>query len=100
VTDTGPVYYGRQAIEQHWADQFRRFHFSNDVDEADQNSPHLIGTAGSEAWSNGRFTVTVKTQYGPSQYGPATQVEGYWLKIFRREGDTWKMQADAGFRKQ
>jgi ketosteroid isomerase-like protein len=88
VTDTGPIY-GREAIEKHWADAFQKMHFSNHLDKADQYSPHIIGTAGNEAWSNGEWTVTLKGQnWGPKEF------KGYWLEIYRREGDTWKKRLD------
>jgi len=88
VTDTGPIY-GREAIQKHWADVFQKIHFSNHLDKADQNSPHNIGTAGNEAWSNGEWTVTLKGQnFGPVEH------KGYWLEIYRREGDTWKKRLD------
>jgi ketosteroid isomerase-like protein len=94
VNDKGPIY-GREAIEKYWADFFKQFHFSNHLDMADQNSPHSLGTAGNEAWSNGQWTVTF--QYNG---GPPTQAKGYWLKIYRRQGDTWKTCADAGLKER
>ena len=48
VTDTGPIY-GRDAIEKHFADLFKQFHFSNHLAKADQYSPQIVGTAGNEA---------------------------------------------------
>jgi ketosteroid isomerase-like protein len=94
VTDTGPIY-GREAIEKYWADFFKQFHFIYHLDRADQNSPHSLGTASNEAWSNGEWAVTF--QYNG---GPPTQAKGYWLKIYRRQGDTWKTCADAGFKER
>jgi ketosteroid isomerase-like protein len=88
VNDTGPIY-GREAIVKHWADVFKQVHFSNHLDKADQNSPHIIGTAGNEAWSNGEWTVTLKGQ----NFGPV-EAKGNWLEIYRREGDTWKKRLD------
>src|SRR6516162_11484380 len=46
---SGP-HYGREAIEKHFAEGFKLFHFSNHVVTPDQHSPHLMGTAGNEAW--------------------------------------------------
>jgi hypothetical protein len=57
VTDTGPIY-GREAIEKHYADVFQKFHFSNHLDKADQNSPQIIGTAGNELWATGEWSET------------------------------------------
>ena len=88
VNDTGPIY-GREAIVKHWADVFKQVHFSNHLDKTDQNSPHIIGTAGNEAWSNGVWTVTLKGQ----NFGPV-EAKGNWVEIYRREGDTWKKRLD------
>jgi ketosteroid isomerase-like protein len=89
VEDTGPIY-GREAIEKHFADVFQRLHFSNHLDKADQYySPHVIGTSGNEAWSNGEWTPTVKGE----NFGPV-EAKGNWLEIYRREGDTWKKRLD------
>ncbi len=74
VTDTGPIY-GREAIEKHYADLFQKLHFSNHLDKRDQYSPHIIGTAGNEAWSNGEWTQTLQSQKGP------IQLKGYWSEI-------------------
>ena len=59
VNDTGPTY-GREAIEKHYADLFKQIHFSNHIITADQYSPHIIGTAGNEAWTSGEWTTTLK----------------------------------------
>jgi uncharacterized protein (TIGR02246 family) len=42
VTDKGPVY-GREAIEKHFPDEFKKYHFSNHRATAEQNSPHTLG---------------------------------------------------------
>jgi ketosteroid isomerase-like protein len=88
VTDTGPIY-GRKAIEKYYADLFKQVHFSNDIGKRDQYSPHIIGTAGNEAWSNGEWSLTLKGQ----NLGPV-EVKGYWTTIVVREGDTWKKRLD------
>jgi ketosteroid isomerase-like protein len=61
VNDTGPIY-GREAIEKHYADVFKQVHFSNHLETGDQYSPHIIGTAGNEAWTSGEWTTTLKGQ--------------------------------------
>ena len=86
VPDTGPVN-GRQAIEKWYADAFQKWHNSNHLIKADQNSPHSIGTAGNEAWSNGEWSVTIHGQSG----GPI-QLKGNWSVIDTREGDDWKIR--------
>jgi ketosteroid isomerase-like protein len=88
VNDTGPIY-GREAIEKHWADVFKQVQFSNHLDMRDQNSPHSIGTAGNEAWSNGEWSTTLKGE----KFGPL-DAKGNWTEIYRREGDTWKKRLD------
>ena len=88
VTDTGPIY-GREAIEKHYADLFQRIHFINHLSKADENSPHIVGAAGNEAWSNGKWSQTIKGQ----NFGPI-QLKGYWSSITVREGDTWKKRLD------
>ena len=56
VENTGPIY-GREAIGKHLANVFKQVHFSNHLDKADQYPPHIIGTTGNEAWSNGQYSV-------------------------------------------
>ena len=63
VTDTGPVY-GREAIEKWYADDFQKWHLSNYIIKADQNSPHIIGTAGNERWSIGEWSETLQGKSG------------------------------------
>jgi ketosteroid isomerase-like protein len=86
VPDTGPVN-GRGAIEKWYADAFQNWHNSNHLIKADQNSPHSIGTAGNEAWSNGEWGATIR-----GQSGDPIQLKGYWLVIDTREGDDWKIR--------
>jgi uncharacterized protein (TIGR02246 family) len=86
VTDTGLVY-GRQAIEKWYAEVFKAWRPKNHVGKADQNSPHLIGTAGNEAWRTGEWSET-----GQDQAGEPVQIKGYWSTIDSREGDDWKMR--------
>jgi ketosteroid isomerase-like protein len=86
VTDTGLVY-GREAIEKYYADLFKQVHISNNISKRDQYSPHMIGTAGGEVWSNGEWSLTYQVNGG----GPI-QLKGYWSTISVREGDAWKRQ--------
>ena len=88
VNDTGPIY-GREAIVKHWAEVFKQVQFSNHLDKRDQNSPHIIGTTGNEAWSNGEWSTTLKGE----KFGPV-DAKGHWIEIYRREGDTWKKRLD------
>jgi ketosteroid isomerase-like protein len=84
VTNTGPVY-GREAIEKYYADLFQNFHFSNHITKSDQNSPHIIETAGNEEWSNGEWSTNTQHQ----NFGPIHST-GYVSSITVREGDVWK----------
>jgi ketosteroid isomerase-like protein len=86
VPDTGPVN-GRPAIEKWYADAFQQWHNSSHLIKADQNSPHSMGTAGNEAWSNGEWSVTIR-----GQSGDPIQLKGYWSVIDTREGDDWKIR--------
>ena len=88
VEDKGPIY-GRKAIEKHYADVFKQVHFSNHIATADQYSPHIIGSAGNEAWTSGEWTTTLKGQ----NFGPV-DAKGNWVEIYRREGDDWKIRLD------
>jgi uncharacterized protein (TIGR02246 family) len=86
VTDRGPVC-GRQAIEEWYADVFKAWRPKNHTGKADQDSPHLIGTAGNEAWRTGEWSET-----GQGQNGEPVQIKGYWSTIDSLEGDEWKMR--------
>ena len=88
VNETGPIY-GREAIEKHYARYFQSHHFTNHLGKPDQYSPHIVGTAGNEVWSNGEWSETIKGQ----GFGPADR-KGYWSMICVREGDTGKKRLD------
>src|SRR5271166_3736452 len=88
VIETGPIY-GREAIEKHWTDTFKQWHFSNHFDKGDQYFPHVIGTAGNEVWGNGEWSDTIQ-----GKSGDPIQIKGYWGDIFVREGDEWKILMD------
>jgi ketosteroid isomerase-like protein len=84
VTDTGPVN-GRPAIEKYHADLFTQFHLSNSLITVDEDSPHIIGTAGNELWATGAWSATIQGQ----NFGPI-QTKAYWSVI--REGDDWNIR--------
>jgi ketosteroid isomerase-like protein len=88
VNDTGPVY-GREAIEKYYADLFQKVHLSNWLTTIDQNSPHVIGTAGNEMWETGEWSGTIQGQ----NFGPIHS-KGYVSSIAVREGDIWEADAD------
>ena len=90
VNDTGPIY-GREAIVKHWADVFKQVQFSNHLDKRDQNSPHIIGTAGNEAWSNGEWSTTLKGE----KFGPVdAKGNAYKLKSIRSNTELLQLGTD------
>jgi ketosteroid isomerase-like protein len=88
VTPQGPVY-GRDAIENWYADQLERLHPKNHIDKVDPDSLRLVGAAGDAIWLNGELSETIHDPNG----GPI-EVKGYWSNILVREGDTWKIRLD------
>jgi uncharacterized protein (TIGR02246 family) len=88
VTPQGPVY-GRDAIENWYADQFEHWHPKNHTSKVDPDSTRLIGTGGDAVWLNGELSETIEDPNG----GPI-EVKGYWSNIFVREGDTLKIRFD------
>ena len=84
VTDRGPIY-GREAIEKSYADLFKEWRVSEHIGKRDQYSPHFIGTAGDEAWSNGEWSLTLQ-----GQTGEPIHLNGYWSSVDARENGAWK----------
>ena len=84
VTERGPVN-GREAIEKWYADLSKYMKHSDVVVTIDQDSPHVIGTAGNEIWATGGWSSTIRGD----NFGPI-QVKGYWSVI--RVGDDWKIR--------
>lgn len=84
VPPEGPIN-GRQAIEKWFADLFQRVHVSDNLVTVDQDSPHIIGTAGNAIWANGAWSATLKVQNLGS-----LQAKGFWTVI--REGDDLKIK--------
>ncbi len=85
VSDRGPIH-GRQSIENWYAGVFQVWHPRNHSGKPDGNTPHIIGTAGSEAWETGEWSET-----GEGKAGRPIQIKGYWSTIDIREGDNWKI---------
>ena len=88
VTPGGPII-GRQAIEKWLADLYQWWHPKNFRIEVDGNAYHLIGTAGNEAWATGEWSET-----GQGKHGEPFRIKGYWLCIYVREADDWKIRVD------
>ena len=84
VTDRGPAN-GREAIEKWYADLFKKVQFTYYAFTIDQDSPHVIGTAGNEIWATGGWSSTAKGE----NFGPL-QTKTYWSVI--RVGDDWKIR--------
>ena len=84
VTVRGPVN-GREAIEKWYTDLFKKVQFTYYAFTIDQDSPHVIGTAGNEIWATGGWSSTIKGE----NFGPM-QITGSWTVI--RVGDDWKIR--------
>ena len=84
VTPGGTIF-GREAIEKHYADDFKQgFHSSNNLAPVDEDSPHMT-TDGKQMWATGSWTATIQGK----DWGPIP-AKGYWSVI--REGDDWKIR--------
>ena len=84
VTPDGPIF-GRESIEKYYVGVFKQVQLSDNLAPVDDDSPHIIGTAGNEMWATGKYSCTVKGQ----NFGPVAAT-GYWSVI--REGDDWKIR--------
>jgi uncharacterized protein (TIGR02246 family) len=84
VTPDGPIF-GRESIEKYYVGVFTQVQLSDNLAPVDDDSPHIIGTAGNEMWATGKYSCTVKGQ----NFGPVAAT-GYWSVI--REGDDWKIR--------
>ncbi len=83
-TPDGPIF-GRESIEKYYVGLFKQIQLSNNPAPVDDDSPHIIGTAGNEMWATGRYGATVKGQ----NFDPV-EAKGYWSVI--REGDDLKIR--------
>ncbi|MBV8227792.1 MAG: SgcJ/EcaC family oxidoreductase [Verrucomicrobia bacterium] len=88
--DGGPII-GRQAIQKWFTDVYQWWHPKNSIHKVDGNAPHLIGTAGKELWATGEWSET-----GQGKAGELIPIKGYWLCIYVREGDDWKIRVMGG----
>jgi ketosteroid isomerase-like protein len=85
VTSYGQSW-GRQAIEQWYAELFKEVQATNNLVTIDEDSPHALCTAGNELWATGKWSQTLK---GPNG---STEVKGYWTGIADLEGDDWNIR--------
>jgi ketosteroid isomerase-like protein len=84
VLDVGP-FYGPEAIEKFFVDQFKEWRVNNHLIKTAPNSHHIIGTAENIAF-NGEWSQTLRGQSG----GPIER-KGYWGAIDTRQGNDWKI---------
>jgi uncharacterized protein (TIGR02246 family) len=79
-------FWGRQAIEQWYAELFKDVQSSNNRFSVDEDSPHILGTAGKELWATGTWSQTLKGQNG------SEEAKGYWSAVDIRQGDDWNIR--------
>jgi uncharacterized protein (TIGR02246 family) len=87
VAPEGPII-GRQAIQKWYTEIYKWWHPKNSICKLD--APHLIGTAGNEAWATAEWSET-----GRGKNGEPIPIKGYWAEIYVREGDDWKIRVSA-----
>lgn len=80
VTPEG-LFSGRQTIGKWYADDFQRWHPTNNMSQIDE-----LNAMGDAAWAVGEWWSTFQSQNGP------VQARGYWSAIYLREGDAWKIR--------
>jgi len=89
VAPEGPIT-GRQVIQKWYTNLYQWWHPKNCIHKFDGNALHLIGTAGNELWATGEWSET-----GQGKTGEPIPIKGYWLMIYVREGDDWKIRVQA-----
>jgi uncharacterized protein (TIGR02246 family) len=85
VADTGPLY-GRQAIDNFYADAFKVLHPKNYISKEDPNSARFVGTPDNVA-SNGELSFTSQ-----GDTGEPSQIKGYWAAINTHDGVAWRIR--------
>ena len=88
VTPQGPVY-GRDAIQNWFADKVEQLHPKNHIDKVDPDSFRWIGKAGDAFCINGELSETIQ-----DPNGGLTEVKCYFSNVYVRDGDTWKIRLD------
>jgi len=53
---------GREAIEKYCEGVFKQVQLSNNLAPVDDDSPHIIRTAGKEMWATGKYSLVSKLQ--------------------------------------
>jgi uncharacterized protein (TIGR02246 family) len=75
------LFSGRGAIEKRYVDVFQRSHLTHFFGMRNQ-----LNAIGNELCAVGQWWALLPTERGPLQIG------GYWLEIYARKGDTWKIR--------
>jgi uncharacterized protein (TIGR02246 family) len=87
VTPQGTIV-GREAIEKQYAEYFKFGRHSNHRTTFDPASSQITGTTDTITLSGG-WSVTVEVQGKPQEF------KGYWLSIYTRGSDGWKIWKSA-----
>ena len=89
VTFNEPPIFGREAIQKHFEDDFKKIQFIKYLSNLEEYSPHVIGTAGNVLWSTGEFDQTFRVEHGNP-----LRIKGHLLTVLVREGDALKIKVD------
>ncbi|MBV8968235.1 MAG: SgcJ/EcaC family oxidoreductase [Verrucomicrobia bacterium] len=88
---------GRQAIQKWYTDLWRSWHPKNHIVKLDGNAFHWIGTAGNALWATGELSGIGQGETRDGKLWPEKPIpaSNYWLNIYVREGDDWKVRVSA-----
>jgi ketosteroid isomerase-like protein len=89
VTFNELPFFGREAIQKHFEDEFKKIQFIKYLSNLEEYSPHVIGTAGNVLWSTGEFDQTYRVEQGNP-----LRIKGRLLTVLVREGDALKIKVD------
>ena len=89
VMFNGSPIYGREAIQKHFEDDFKKLDLGKYLSKLEEYSPHVIGTAGNELWGTGEFDQTIQIENGNP-----LRIKGHLLLILVRDGDALKIKVD------
>lgn len=79
--DPEPIH-GRDAIEKHWTEVFKKVHFSKHDRTIEQAADNGL-------WKKGNWDATFQVENGS-----ALKINGHYLNILVREGDALKFQVE------
>jgi ketosteroid isomerase-like protein len=89
IPHDGPPIYGREAIQKHFVDMFKKIHFIKHISKPEEYAPHVMGTAGNEVWGTGEFDQTFQFENGNPM-----RIKGHLFFILVRDGDALKIKGD------